>query len=245
MSGTEPVVSLRAVRKSFGPLLVLDGVGFEVGRGEVVTIIGRSGSGKSTVLRCINRLETIDEGEIRVCGHQVHNPALNVRALHRDVGIVFQSYNLFPHLTVTENICLAPMLVRKCSRAMARETAARVLAQVGLSDKAGAYPEQLSGGQQQRAAIARSLAMEPKVMLFDEITSALDPELTGEVLRVLEQLATDGMTMVLVTHEMEFARKAATQIVFMNRGRVWETGPPAMLAQPATPELRQFVGSGL
>lgn len=239
------VVHLDGVSKRFGALQVLDGVGFDVGRGEVVTIIGRSGSGKSTVLRCINRLETIDAGRIVVCGHAVHDPKLDVRALHLDVGIVFQAYNLFPHLTVMENVCLAPVIVQKRTRAVAAATGRRVLDQVGLADKADAYPEQLSGGQQQRAAIARSLAMEPKVMLFDEVTSALDPELTGEVLRVLEDLAAGGMTMVLVTHEMEFARKVATRVVFMNRGRVWETGPPAILAQPATAELRQFVGSGL
>jgi polar amino acid transport system ATP-binding protein len=240
-----PIVELRDVHKSFGAVKVLNGVSFSVDKGQVVAIIGRSGSGKSTALRCINRLETIDKGEIDVCGHAVHDAALALSAMRADVGIVFQSYNLFPHLTVEENITLAPRWVKKQSTAMARETAHRVLAQVGLAEKALAYPEQLSGGQQQRAAIARSLAMSPQVMLFDEVTSALDPELTGEVLRVMEGLARDGMTMLLVTHEMSFARRVADLIVFMHQGRVWETGPADILDAPRTAELRQFVGSGL
>jgi polar amino acid transport system ATP-binding protein len=241
----DAVVTLRDVHKSFGPLKVLDGVSFEVPRGTVTAIIGRSGSGKSTALRCIDRFETIDRGEIRVCGHAVHDPALDLRRLRQDVGIVFQSYNLFPHLTIEENITLAPTAVKGLARAEARARAAEVLAKVGLGDKLQAYPEQLSGGQQQRAAIARSLAMQPKVMLFDEVTSALDPELTGEVLRVIEALAASGMTMVMVTHEMGFARGIADEVVFMHRGRVHERGPAAMLAAPTTPELAQFVGSGL
>jgi polar amino acid transport system ATP-binding protein len=240
-----PVVSLRDVHKSFGPLKVLDSVSLQVARGEVAVIIGRSGSGKSTALRCIDRLETIDQGEIIVCGHRVSDPNVNLRALRLDVGIVFQSYNLFPHLTILENITLAPTAVKRVARAAARDIAHAVLQKVGLQDKADAYPEQLSGGQQQRAAIARSLAMQPKVMLFDEVTSALDPELTGEVLRVIEDLAAGGMTMVMVTHEMGFARRIASQIVFMHQGRVWETGPGAVLAEPQTSELRHFVGSEL
>jgi polar amino acid transport system ATP-binding protein len=245
MSDSSPIVSLREVHKSFGSLKVLDGVSFEVPRGQVLAIIGRSGSGKSTALRCIDRLETIDAGEITVCGHRVSDPKPDLRALRLDVGIVFQSYNLFPHLTIEENICLAPVTVKRQRRAEAREIARRVLGQVGLSDKLDNYPEQLSGGQQQRAAIARSLAMQPKVMLFDEVTSALDPELTGEVLRVIEQLAAGGMTMVMVTHEMAFASRVADRIVFMHRGKVWETGSPEILARPQTAELQQFVGSGL
>ena len=240
-----PIVELRDVHKSFGAVKVLNGVSFSVDKGQVVAIIGRSGSGKSTALRCINRLETIDQGRITVCGHAVHDRALNLSAMRADVGIVFQSYNLFPHLTVEENITLAPRWVKKQATAAARETAQRVLAQVGLAEKTNAYPEQLSGGQQQRAAIARSLAMSPQVMLFDEVTSALDPELTGEVLRVMEGLARDGMTMLLVTHEMAFARKVADLIVFMHQGRVWETGRAEILDAPRTAELRQFVGSGL
>ncbi|QRM30388.1 amino acid ABC transporter ATP-binding protein [Microvirga sp. VF16] len=240
-----PVVSLKHVHKSFGSLKVLDGVSFEVDRGEVLVIIGRSGSGKSTALRCIDRFETIDSGEIVVCGHRVSDPKLDLRALRQDVGIVFQSYNLFPHLTIEENITLAPCSVKGVSKAQAKEQARQVLAQVGLEDKLHQYPEQLSGGQQQRAAIARSLAMQPKVMLFDEVTSALDPELTGEVLKVIEALAADGMTMVMVTHEMGFARGIANRVVFMHRGKVHETGPAAILTSPATPELAQFVGTGL
>jgi len=233
------------VHKSFGALKVLNGVSFEVNRGEVLVLIGRSGSGKSTALRCIDRFETIDSGEIVVCGHRVSDPKLDLRALRQDVGIVFQSYNLFPHLTIEENITLAPCSVKGIAKAQAKEQARRVLAQVGLEDKLHQYPEQLSGGQQQRAAIARSLAMQPKVMLFDEVTSALDPELTGEVLKVIEALAADGMTMVMVTHEMGFARGIANRVVFMHRGKVHETGPAAILTSPATQELAQFVGTGL
>ncbi|GJD53762.1 Glutamine transport ATP-binding protein GlnQ [Methylobacterium crusticola] len=244
-AAAEPVVVLRDVHKSFGPLKVLDGVSFEVARGDVLAIIGRSGSGKSTALRCIDRFERIDRGEIRVCGHRVDDPGLDLRALRQDVGIVFQSYNLFPHLTIEENITLAPTAVKGMPRADARALAETVLAQVGLADKLRAYPEQLSGGQQQRAAIARSLAMQPEVMLFDEVTSALDPELTGEVLKVIEALAASGMTMVMVTHEMGFAKGIADEVVFMHRGRVHERGPAAILAAPATPELAQFVGTGL
>jgi len=240
-----PVVSLRDVHKSFGTLKVLEGVGFEVARGEVTALIGRSGSGKSTALRCVDRFETIDSGEIVVCGHRVDDPALDLRALRLDVGIVFQSYNLFPHLTIEENITLAPRSVKKLPKAEAKELAQSVLAQVGLEDKLHAYPEQLSGGQQQRAAIARSLAMKPKVMLFDEVTSALDPELTGEVLKVIEALAASGMTMVMVTHEMGFARGIADQVVFMHKGRVRECGTADILSSPATAELAQFVGTGL
>jgi polar amino acid transport system ATP-binding protein len=239
------VVGLSNVHKSFGALKVLNGVSFEVNRGEVLVLIGRSGSGKSTALRCIDRFETIDSGEIVVCGHRVSDPKLDLRALRQDVGIVFQSYNLFPHLTIEENITLAPCSVKGIAKAQAKEQARRVLAQVGLEDKLHQYPEQLSGGQQQRAAIARSLAMQPKVMLFDEVTSALDPELTGEVLKVIEALAADGMTMVMVTHEMGFARGIANRAVFMHRGKVHETGPAAILTSPATPELAQFVGTGL
>ncbi|MGA0565453.1 amino acid ABC transporter ATP-binding protein [Ancylobacter sp. VNQ12] len=239
------VVSVSNVHKSFGPVKVLDGVSFEVGRGEVAAVIGQSGSGKSTALRCINALETIEDGVINVCGHAVHDPRLDRRSLRRDVGIVFQSYNLFPHLTVEQNIMLAPTCVKSLSKANARNLAREVLARVGLEAKAEQYPEQLSGGQQQRVAIARSLAMQPKLMLFDEVTSALDPQLTGEVLKVMEDLARGGMTMILVTHEMAFARKVASKVIYMHRGKVWETGPGSMLDAPQTAELRDFVGSGL
>ena len=240
-----PIVEVEAVRKRFGTAVVLEGVSFQIRAGSVVAIIGRSGSGKSTALRCINRLETIDEGRIRVCGQDVTSPQLDVNRLHRDVGIVFQSYNLFPHLTAEENVTLAPRLVLRLPRAAQRALAERVLAQVGLAEKAQSYPSQLSGGQQQRVAIARSLAMTPQLMLFDEITSALDPELTGEVLKVIEGLARNGMSMILVTHEMGFARKVADHVIFMHSGKVWEEGPAAVLDAPKTDELRQFLGNGL
>ncbi len=240
-----PVVELNQVHKHFGKLHVLRGVSFSVERGQVVAIIGKSGSGKSTALRCIDRLESIDSGTINVCGHAVHDAALNLRTLRKDVGIVFQSYNLFPHLTVEQNITLAPQSVKKLSATDASALALEVLDRVGLSDKANAYPEQLSGGQQQRVAIARSLAMQPQVMLFDEVTSALDPELTGEVLKVIEKLAGEGMTMILVTHEMAFARGVADKIVFMHQGQVWEEGDASIVTQPHSPELRQFLGAGL
>lgn len=239
------VVRLHDVHKRFGAIDVLKGVSFEVAGGEVVAIIGRSGSGKSTALRCINRLEAIHAGQIEVCGHPVHDPALDLRALRQDVGMVFQSYNLFPHLTVAENIMLAPRRVKRTPTVKARVLAEEALAQVGLSDKIEAYPEQLSGGQQQRVAIARSLAMNPKVMLFDEVTSALDPQLTGEVLKTMEALAKGGMTMVVVTHEMAFARRVADRVIFMHTGRVWETGSGDMLANPQTPELKEFLATGL
>lgn len=240
-----PIVELRDVHKRFGANHVLKGVSLAIPKGQVTAIIGKSGSGKSTALRCIDRLEVIDSGIILVCGHAVHDPAVDLRQLRQDVGIVFQSYNLFPHLTVEQNITLAPKAVKRLSAAAARDIAQRTLAQVGLTEKAGAYPEQLSGGQQQRVAIARSLAMEPQVMLFDEVTSALDPQLTGEVLRVMEQLAQGGMTMVLVTHEMDFAARVADCVVYMHEGKVWETGPGEMLRAPQTAELRDFLSHGL
>jgi len=240
-----PVVELKDVHKRFGSNQVLKGVSFAIPKGQVVAIIGKSGSGKSTALRCIDRLEIIDSGSIQVCGHAVHDPALDIRRLRQDVGIVFQSYNLFPHLTVEQNVTLAPKAVKGMNSGDARAIAERTLRQVGLLEKAQAYPEQLSGGQQQRVAIARSLAMEPQVMLFDEVTSALDPQLTGEVLRVIEALAEGGMTMVLVTHEMEFAARVADTVIYMHAGRVWETGPGTMLKDPQTPELREFLSHGL
>ncbi|CAA2099741.1 amino acid ABC transporter ATP-binding protein [Variovorax paradoxus] len=241
----QPVVELNDVHKHFGKLHVLKGVSFSVTRGQVVAIIGQSGSGKSTALRCIDRLETIDSGTISCCGHAVHDAALNLRDLRKDVGIVFQSYNLFPHLTVKQNITLAPQSVKKMSAAEAGAIAMEVLERVGLAEKAGAYPEQLSGGQQQRVAIARSLAMKPQLMLFDEVTSALDPQLTGEVLKVMEKLAAEGMTMILVTHEMAFARGVADKVIYMHQGLVWEEGDASILSDPQTPELRQFIGTGL
>lgn len=241
-----PVVVAEDVRKSFGSLTVLDGVSLSVSEGELIAVIGRSGSGKSTFLRCLNGLETPDSGQITVAGHALAPGEEALRALRQDVGMVFQSYNLFPHLTVGKNIELAPRLVKKIGKAEASDIARSVLAEVGLAEKYDAFPEQLSGGQQQRVAIARSLAMRPKVMLFDEVTSALDPELTGEVLKVMEGLSRSGMTMLLVTHEMAFARKAASRVVYFHQGRIHEQGPPEeFFGAPKTPELQQFLGAVL
>jgi polar amino acid transport system ATP-binding protein len=241
------VVSVRNLVKRFGANTVLDGVSLDIRRGQMVAIVGRSGSGKSTLLRCMNALESIEGGQVNVCGHDVGaRDKLQLRELRRDVGIVFQSYNLFPHLTVERNITLALTSVKKMPKAQAVEIAHRVLNMVGLSDKVHSYPEQLSGGQSQRVAIARSLALSPQLMLFDEVTSALDPELTGEVLKVMEDLSRQGMTMVLVTHEMSFARRLADIVVFMHQGRVWEMGPPEELfTRPRTAEFAQFISSGL
>jgi len=239
------VVRLENVIKRFGALEVLKGISFDIEQGQVVALIGASGSGKSTALRCINRLEHIQGGSIEVCGHRVEDPALDARDLRQDVGMVFQSYNLFPHMTVGQNVILALKRVKKMSKADAMEVAKRVLLQVGLAEKIDSYPEQLSGGQQQRVAIARSLAMQPKVMLFDEVTSALDPKLTGEVLRVMEDLARGGMTMVVVTHEMAFARRAADKVIFMHQGHVHEVGDASILTTPGTAELREFLDHDL
>ena len=246
-TGTAPVVCVQDLVKRFGSNTVLDGVSLDIQRGQMVAVVGRSGSGKSTLLRCMNALETIQGGTLRVCGHELGQPDKPaLRALRRDVGIVFQSYNLFPHLTVERNITLALTSVKKMARAQAIAIAQRVLALVGLTDKAQSYPEQLSGGQSQRVAIARSLALSPQLMLFDEVTSALDPELTGEVLKVMEDLKRQGMTMVLVTHEMAFARRVADIVVFMHQGRVWEMGPPEdLFTRPRTAEFAQFISSGL
>jgi polar amino acid transport system ATP-binding protein len=241
-----PAVVIDNVHKSFGDNEVLKGVSLTVEAGQAVAVIGRSGSGKSTLLRCINGLEAMQSGAIEVAGHKLGRDPEQLRELRKDVGIVFQSYNLFPHLTVGQNIMLAPRIVKNVPDATAREKAIAVLSQVGLSEKFDAYPDNLSGGQQQRVAIARSLAMEPKVMLFDEVTSALDPELTGEVLTVMEGLAKQGMTMLLVTHEMSFARNVADVTVFMHQGKIWEIGPSKDLFRaPQTKELQTFLGSVL
>ncbi|MGY6247320.1 amino acid ABC transporter ATP-binding protein [Bosea thiooxidans] len=240
-----PAVLIEDVHKSYGKLEVLKGVSLSVETGQVVALIGRSGSGKSTMLRCINGLEAFQSGRIEVAGHAVDQDPKRLRDLRKDVGIVFQSYNLFPHLTVGQNIMLSPRITKNVPQAEALALAKEVLAQVGLSDKFDSYPDNLSGGQQQRVAIARSLAMKPKVMLFDEVTSALDPELTGEVLLVMEKLAKGGMTMILVTHEMNFARNVANTTIFMHQGRIWEQGPSKELfANPQTPELQGFVKAG-
>ena len=240
------LVELHDVVKRYGANTVLERVSLSVEAGDIIAIIGRSGSGKSTLLRCINGLEPIQAGRIVFDGETVNDPATNLRKLRQRVGIVFQSYNLFPHLSVAANITLAPRVVKGMDRDASRELASRALARVGLLDKIDAYPDQLSGGQQQRVAIARSLAMQPQLMLFDEITSALDPELTGEVLKVLEQVARDGMTMLLVTHEIGFARRVAMRLVFMDKGRIAEQGPVGdVLAKPRTPELAAFLDAVL
>lgn len=227
-----PFVELRGVRKSFGTVPVLNGIDLTVARGEVVVIIGPSGSGKSTILRCIALLEAIQGGSISVDGVTISSAAgepsdrATLKRIRQEIGMVFQAFNLFPHLTVLENVTLAPRLVRGASSSEADAQARALLDRVGLSDKVDQYPARLSGGQQQRAAIARALAMRPKVMLFDEVTSALDPELVGEVLSVMRQLADEGMTMISVTHEMGFARDVADRVFFMDHGRVVEQGTP-------------------
>ena len=245
-SAKAPLVSLSALTKSFGDVAVLKGIDLEVRPGEVVSIIGRSGSGKSTLLRCINQLEQHDGGAIHVAGKLLDGSEMDAAALAQVVGMVFQSFNLFPHKRVGENVMLAPMLVKGIARDVAEREAREMLAKVGLGEKFDAWPTQLSGGQQQRVAIARALAMHPKVLLCDEITSALDPELVGDVLKVLEQLKREGMTLILVTHEMNFARDVGDRVIFMHQGRVHESGDPATLfANPATEELRQFLGAVL
>ena len=237
-----PLVSIDKVHKYYGENHVLKGVDLKVEAGEVISIIGRSGSGKSTLLRCVNGLESFQEGAIYVGNQAVEDDELKLRLLSRSVGMVFQSFNLFPHKTAAENVMLAPQLVLKKGTVECKALAKKLLEKVGLGDKLDAYPANLSGGQQQRVAIARSLAMSPKVLLCDEITSALDPELVGEVLHVLEQLKEEGMTLILVTHEMNFARDVGDRVVFMHQGKVWETGPSdEVFANPKTPELQSFL----
>ena len=239
-----PLVSIDKVHKYYGDNHVLKGVNLKVKAGEVVSIIGRSGSGKSTLLRCINGLEEFQDGAITVDMQAVENDEYKLRLLSRSVGMVFQNFNLFPHMTVGENVMLATKLVLKKTAQESKALAKELLEKVGLSDKFKVYPSNLSGGQQQRVAIARSLAMSPKVLLCDEITSALDPELVGEVLKVLEQLKAEGMTLILVTHEMNFARDVGDRVVFMNQGKVWETGESeAVFANPQTPELQSFLSA--
>jgi ABC-type polar amino acid transport system ATPase subunit len=236
------VVKITDIHKRFGPLHVLKGVSLDVTRGEVVVIIGPSGSGKSTLLRCLNYLEPVQGGEIWIDGVRLDRHK-NIREIRAEVGMVFQSFNLFPHLTVLRNVMLAPRIVRKRPDAEVRDEALALLAKVGLKDKTEAYPNQLSGGQQQRVAIARALAMRPKLMLFDEVTSALDPELVREVLDVMKQLARDGMTMLVVTHEMGFAREVAHRVVFMDEGRIVEQGSAAeVFDRPQHARTREFLG---
>ena len=239
---SEPFVSLVDVHKSFGPVTVLQGVSFAVGRSEVACVIGPSGSGKSTVLRCINALVPIDSGSIRVEGQEVNDPRLDKLALRRKVGMVFQQFNLFPHRTALQNVMMAPIHVLKQDRREVEERARRLLAKVRLESKADAYPGELSGGQQQRVAIARSLAMNPDVMLFDEVTAALDPETVKEVLVTIRELVEDGMTCIIVTHEMGFAREVANEIYFMDHGRIVEHGPPSeFFGNARHPRTREFI----
>lgn len=219
-------ISVTHLKKNFGKLEVLKGISLEVKEGEVVCLIGPSGSGKSTFLRCLNRLEKITAGEVIVDGHPISDPNVNINKVRENIGMVFQHFNLFPHLTVLDNITLAPTELKIMDKKAAEKKARDLLSQVGLADKADAYPAQLSGGQKQRVAIARSLAMNPDIMLFDEPTSALDPEMVGEVLEVMKQLAAEGMTMVVVTHEMGFAREVADRVIFMDGGYIVEEGTP-------------------
>jgi len=248
-----PMISVRAIRKRFGELVVLDGMSFDVDRGDVLAIIGPSGSGKSTMLRCLNFLEEFEEGEIlidgeplgyltRDDGRRVRQSEPEIARLRTNVGMVFQSFNLFPHRNVLDNVTMAPMSVKGVARKQATEQAVELLDTVGLADKVDQYPSRLSGGQQQRVAIARALAMEPKVMLFDEVTSALDPELVGEVLTVMQKLAEEGMTMVIVTHEMQFARDVSDRLMFIDGGQIIEEGDPrAVLANPKSERLQAFL----
>ena len=237
-----PLLALSRVRKSYGDHVVLDDVSLDVETGEVVAVIGRSGSGKTTLLRCINGLEKVDGGTVTFDGKPLPSDGAALREVRRHIGIVFQSLNLFPHHSVERNITLGPTVTNGMPMADAKALALDALTQVDLADKLHAFPTQLSGGQQQRVAIARALAMRPRLMLFDEITSALDPELVGEVVKVLERLAQSHMTMVLVTHEMGFARRTADTLVFMHKGKVWEKGPPRQLfAAPQTKELEGFI----
>ncbi len=241
-----PLVEIADIHKRFGAVEVLKGVSLSLEKGEIVAVIGRSGSGKSTMLRCVNGLEKVQAGRIVVDGIEVTAPGADLNLLRQRAGMVFQSYNLFPHLSVERNVTLALRLVKKMEREAALALARQVVDRVGLADKLHAYPDELSGGQQQRVAIARSLAMQPTLMLFDEITSALDPELVGEVLRVLESVAAEGMTMMLVTHEMNFAKNVADRVIFMDQGRIHEDGPAReTLLEPRTAELRAFLSAVL
>ena len=238
-------IEIRGARKRFGAageIVALDGVDLDVAKGEVVLVIGPSGSGKSTLLRAVNRLERLDSGSVLVDGVPVTSPRADLRLVREEVGMVFQNFNLFAHLSILENVCLAPRLVRRLPKAEALARAEALLRRVGLGDKLARFPRQLSGGQQQRAAIARALAMSPKALLFDEPTSALDPEMISEVLEVMKGLAAEGMTMLVVSHEMGFAREAADRVVFMDEGRILETGSPAELfGSPREERTREFL----
>ncbi|WP_174410639.1 amino acid ABC transporter ATP-binding protein [Desulfovibrio psychrotolerans] len=237
------MIEIRDLHKRFGDTEVLKGINLSVRQGEVVVILGPSGSGKSTVLRCINRLEERTSGTIVVDGHDLYAPETDINYVRSEAGMVFQQFNLFPHLSVLQNVTIGLVKVRRKSRAEADAIALKLLEKVGLPDKANSYPDQLSGGQKQRVAIARSLAMSPKVILFDEPTSALDPELVGEVLDVMKKLATEGMTMVVVTHEMNFAREVADRVIFIDQGVIQQEGDPAtFFSNPSNPRLKDFLG---
>ncbi|MBA2570111.1 MAG: amino acid ABC transporter ATP-binding protein [Chloroflexi bacterium] len=238
------MIEVRDLRKRFGDFEALRGITMSIDRGEVVVVIGPSGSGKSTLLRCVNRLETPDSGEVIVDGTSLTDRRMDVNTLRKDIGVVFQSFNLFPHLTVLRNLTLAPMRVRKLDRAAAEERARQLLAKVGIPEKADARPTQLSGGQQQRVAIARALCMEPKIMLFDEPTSALDPEMIKEVLDVMKALAKEGMTMMVVSHEMGFAREVAGRVIFMDHGEIVEQAPPRQFFEhPEQERTKRFLNT--
>lgn len=245
MSESLPAIIATDLKKTFGSLSVLNGINCQIDRGEVVSIIGSSGCGKSTLLRCFNHLETVSSGRLIVDGIDLSDEDLStksVKSLRANVGMVFQQFNLFPHLSVLQNLCLAPQKVLRESQQDSEQKAQLYLEKVGLSEKAFAYPAQLSGGQKQRVAIARALCMEPEILLFDEPTSALDPELVGEVLQVMQQLAQEGMTMVVVTHEMQFAREVANRVLFLNKGKVEEEGDPRkVLRNPQSPRLQAFL----
>jgi polar amino acid transport system ATP-binding protein len=237
-----PVLSCEGVVKRFGEATVLRGIDLEVGEHEVVALIGASGSGKSTLLRCVNLLEIVDDGVIRLDGEDITDPRVDADAVRRRIGVVFQAYNLFPHMTVLDNVTLAPRLVQRRDRAEAAGRAMALLDRVGLSEKAKEYPDRLSGGQQQRVAIVRALANEPRLLLLDEITSALDPELVGEVLSLVRELKEQGMTIVMATHEMAFAREAADRVCFLDQGRLLEQGPPSqVLVAPTEERTQQFL----
>ena len=242
MTKTEPFISIRNVSKFFGTLAALDNVSLDVEQREKVVIIGPSGSGKSTLLRSINRLEDYQKGTITVAGQDIKGPDTDINKVRQELGMVFQSFNLFPHKTVRQNLTMAPMKLKNLSRKEADERASALLTKVGILEKADTYPAMLSGGQQQRVAIARALAMNPAVMLFDEPTSALDPEMIGEVLDVMVTLAREGMTMIVVTHEMGFAREVADRVVFMDEGRILEVGTPEkIIKDPEHPRTRKFM----
>lgn len=236
------IIKIEDVHKCFGELEVLKGINLEINQGEVVSLIGASGSGKSTLLRCLNRLETTSSGTIHVNDRPLNESMNNLSDIRKEVGMVFQQFNLFPHMTVLENVMIGPIEVLKQDKAEAEREALALLEKVGLLDRKDMYPKKLSGGQQQRVAIARSLAMKPKVMLFDEPTSALDPELVGEVLEVMKDLAESGMTMIVVTHEMQFARDVGDRIIFLYQGKILEDGDPKkLLVKPKSPQLKSFL----